>query len=172
MNFLDAVRPPYFSFRYGGEHSTDLLSKWKTGQSVETNDQGELTHIAYREPATGLKVVVHVQRFDDSPAIDWVVELTNEGDVDTPIIEDILALDASIPIAIEEHIKLHYANGSGYRMDDFQPQEMNFLPKGRKVIKPIGGKSSSGSFPFMNLKHKDSGMVSCCWMDGAMESRV
>lgn len=159
MSFLETAGTPHISFRYGGKDSDGLLPEWQTEISTETNARGELTHRTFTDPETSLKVTVHIQRFDDFPAMDWMVEFENCGTMDTPIIENILPMDVSVPISNQERIKLHYANGSGYRMDDFLPREMNLLPRGHNILKPIGGKSSSGIFPFMNLQRQGCGMV-------------
>ena len=119
MSFLQTDGIPHISFRYGGRTSGDLLPEWQTEVSAETNVRGELTHRKSVDPETGLKVTVHIQRFDGFPAIDWVVEIENDSAIDSPVIEDIFPMDISVPMPSRERLRLHSANGSACRMDDF-----------------------------------------------------
>jgi len=172
MSFLGTAEIPHIWFRYGGKDSDDLLPEWETGVSTETNARGKLTHRACVDPETGLKVTLHMQTFDGSPAKDWVAELENCGATDTPMIEDILAMDVSVPIPPQERLQLHYANGSACRMDDFLPRTTDLPPKARNVLTPHGGRSSNGAFPFMNLQRKDCGLVLAIGWSGQWMARL
>ena len=171
MNFLETGALPRISFCYDGRRSADLFTEWQCERSTEINGRGEMTHRTYTDPATELTVTVHVQSTNGHQAIDWVAELENCGTKDTPIIEDILALDVSVPIPSQERLRLHYTNGSACRMDDFLPQITDLPPKEQRLLTPNGGRSSNGIFPFMNLQRKDCGLVlaigwSGQWMAG------
>jgi len=150
---------PHISFRYDGRDSDELLPEWKTEVSTEINTRGELTHTTAVDPATGLKVMVHIQRFDGFPAVDWVVEFENCGSVDTPIIECILPMDVSVPMPSQERLRLHHANGSAGRMDDFLPLSTDLHPDSKKTLAPWVGRSSNGTLPFMNFQRKGCGLV-------------
>ncbi len=84
-------------------------------------------------PASGLRVTMQLRRFDRFPAVDWVVELTNTGRSDTPILEQVQALDATIEVA-DRRVDLHYANGSLCQMDDFLPQQADPNRQARRVL--------------------------------------
>jgi len=171
MTFLETVAIPRISFCYGGKRSDDLLPEWQTQLSTETNARGDIAHRISADPSTGLTVTVHAQKTDGSQAIDWVAELENRGAKDTLIIEDILAVDISVPIPPQERLRLHYANGSACRMDDFLPQTTDLLPGGRKLLRPDGGRSSNGTFPFMNLQREDCGLVLAIGWSGQWMAR-
>ena len=157
--FAAEAEIPSFSFRYGGNSSTELLGGWKKEVSTEEAAGGKITHIAYADPVTGLCATLHVRRFDDFPAVDWLVEFENRGPADTPILEDILPIDVCVPMSPTERLRLHHANGSSCRADDFLPQVSELPPGGRKVLAPQGGRSSNGVLPFMNLQRCRCGMV-------------
>ena len=114
--FMDLAQLPSFSFTYGGRPSAELLPVWRR----ETGADGE---VSYSDPETGLRVTSRVRRFDDFPAVDWVVEFENRGRSDTPILEDILPLDAAIAVPAARAPALHHANGSLCQMDDFLPHD-------------------------------------------------
>ncbi len=150
--FPDMARIAQFSFRYAGKESAKLLPTWLTVSHGEDTATGRLTHTVYTDPAGGLAVSVHARTFSNSPAIDWVLELENMGASDTPLIEDILPLDASAPAPSAERVRLHHANGSQCRMDDFLPQTTDLAPRSQTTLAPQGGRSSNGVLPFMNIQ--------------------
>jgi len=150
---------PSFSFRCGGKSSAELLGGWRKDLSTEAAAGGEITHVGYAEPLTGLRASVHVRRFEDFPAADWLVDFENRGQADTPILEDILPMDLSVPMLPQERLRLHHANGSSCRMDDFLPQATELPPGSEKALAPHGGRSSNGALPFMNLQRAGCGMV-------------
>lgn len=160
MSFTDLVAQlPQSSFRWAGAHSKAFLEKWLLETSVEEAPGGSLTHVTRTDPESGLKVTLHVRRFDDFRAVEWVVEFQNGGRTDTPIIEHIELLDISIPVPRGEMLRLHHANGSYCRMDDFLPLTTALPPNTQKAFSPHGGRSSNGAFPFMNLQRDGCGLV-------------
>lgn len=162
MNQPSPVNPwqapqPAFSFRYGGVSSAELLGRWPAARSAETLPDGSLEHTTWADPVTGLRVTVHVRRFDDFPAVDWVLEFANTGATDSPILEDILPLDLSLPAASGERLRLHHANGSLCRPDDFLPLTTELHAGQPFALAPQGGRSSNGVLPFMNLQGAEGG---------------
>jgi len=92
--FLPADPP--FSFTYGGEPSSKLLPTWI--RSVESKEEEGRTRITSRwtDPKTGLGVTADVTLFKDYPAVDWVLYFENTGSKDTPIIENVNAVDLGL----------------------------------------------------------------------------
>ncbi len=159
MQFLKSVEAPGVSFRYDGRASDEFLGQWEAAARTESVPSGTMEHRTCLDDVTGLAVTVHVRRFDDFAAVEWVAEFENTGTADTPIIEDILPLDISIPVDKGEMVRLHHANGSSCRMDDFLPMSTNLPPRASKTLTPVGGRSSNGVMSFMNLQRKDCGLV-------------
>jgi alpha-galactosidase len=114
---------------------------------------------------------VHARRFEEFSALEWVVELENRGASDTPVIEDIMPLDLSLPVDEKERVRLHHANGSSCLIDDFLPLTTSLRPDSRKVLSPIGGRSSNGVLPFMNLQLESGGMVLAVGWSGQWVAR-
>ena len=159
MSFLDLNEIPAISFRYGGASSQDFLPGWQRRLTTEKTPEGSLTHVIYTEAGNALEVAIHIRRFEDFPALDWVVELQNKGLADTPLLENILPLDLSIPIPPRERLQLHHARGSSCQMDDFLPRTTELMPGSQVTLSPEGGRSSNGTLPFMNLQRDGSGLV-------------
>jgi alpha-galactosidase len=159
MSFLDVAALPVPSFRYGGQSSTGLLSHWQRTESSESLPDGRQVTRRYADPQTGLQVTVGARTFDAFPAIEWVVEFEYGGQGDSPTLEEILPLDVTVPLAPQERLRLHHANGSSCRMDDFLPFTTELPPNAHKTLAPVGGRSSNGVFPFTNLQRGDCGML-------------
>ena len=151
--------PPPISFRYGDRNARELLPTYAHRETSEPAPGGTLIHHVFEDPASGLRVRVHVRTFHQFAAWDWVLDFENTGDSDTDILEDILPLDLTCAIDAEENAYLHYARGSQCRMDDFLPMLHTVGPQSHLVLAPEGGRSSNGVLPFMNLHHEGGGAI-------------
>ncbi len=158
--FVGTAQVPAFSFAYGGRPSAELLPSWR----LEADG-------GFSDPQTGLRVTVTVRRFEDFPALDWVLEFENRGPVDTPILEDVLPLDVSVTAEPSERLTLHHANGSLCRMDDFLPQITDLSPGVDRTLAPFGGRSSNGVLPFMGIQRTGCGMVLAVGWSGQWAAR-
>jgi len=159
MSFLSSTALPSLSFRLGGRPSHEVLPTWTRETSAVGSPDRRLSRLSYRAAQEGLAATATVRRFTDFPAVEWVVELENHGSFDTPIIEDLLPLDISVPFPPQERLRLHHANGSLCKMDDFLPQVTELSPGNRRSLSPFGGRSSNGVLPFMNLQRDGGGLV-------------
>jgi len=157
-NFSRNVLPP-FSFVYNGRHSSEFLRDWKfTKEEIREDGTKKEFVFTYSSPEKGLVVRCEAVVFKDFPAIEWVLKFRNEGKTDTPIIENIKALDYLFKG--EGEFVLHRALGSNAQRDDFAPVEES-LKQGNEIrIAPLGGRSShTTSLPFLNLEDKGKGGV-------------
>jgi len=151
--FMGTEELPAFSFVYGGRDSAEMLPGWEQDRAADG------ARVSYCDPKTGLQVTVLLRRFQDSPALDWVLEFENTGASDTPILESVLPLDLSVTVPERERVRLHHANGSLCRRDDFLPQLTELRPGTQKRLAPMGGRPSNGVLPFMSLQRAGGGMV-------------
>ena len=94
-HFAPGVIPP-FSFIYDGKPSSQFLKDWQFSQETKQLDDTKTEHLFnYTDPHTGLQVCCKCEVFSDFPAVEWVITFKNGGTNDTPIIEDVQALDTS-----------------------------------------------------------------------------
>ena len=157
-NFSRNVLPP-FSFVYNGRHSSEFLRDWKfTKEKIREDGTKKEFVFTYSSSEKGLVVRCEAVVFKDFPAIEWVLKFRNEGKTDTPIIENIKALDYLFKG--EGEFVLHRALGSNAQRDDFAPVDES-LKQGNEIrIAPLGGRSShTTSLPFFNLEDKEKGGV-------------
>jgi hypothetical protein len=110
-DFLPNGRPP-FSFVYGGKRSDLLLPTWRKQEIPGTSSNGNTRVVTWTDPQTGLRVTATVTRYCDFPATEWVVRFENAGKADTPILENILALDMLVDAPAAEPVVLRTITGS------------------------------------------------------------
>jgi alpha-galactosidase len=155
--FLEKGSAP-LSFVYGGRPSRELLPTWKITNSTKDEADRRLHTVKYADPASGLELVAEICEYKDFPAVEWVLHFENAGKVDTPILENVQALDLALDIQPPEgEVVLHRILGcSGScvapSVSDFSPVD-EALPVGAKRrVAPIGGRSSTSAMPFFNLE--------------------
>jgi alpha-galactosidase len=101
-----------FSFTYNGESSEDLLPSWEYSMVTRSDNGGRLVRdVVYRDPDTGLRVTCEVTTFRDHAMTDWICRLTNEGEVDTPLIEDFRPLHGAAFLAQSDNVTLRWSRG-------------------------------------------------------------
>jgi alpha-galactosidase len=152
-----------FSFVYGGKPSAQLLPSWKQAQTSAGQDRRTIT---YTDPATGLEVTCELRQFADFPAADWVLRFRNTGPADTPLIENVRALDLRITVPQKSDVVLHHAHGSTCKETDFLPLDTPVEAGANIQLAPNGGRSSNGVFPFFNLEWSGGGMIAAIGWSG------
>lgn len=150
---------PFFSFLYDGKPSAELLPTWQIKRSSEKLFEGCTTHtLSYSDPKTGLEIRCEGVAFNDFPAVEWTLRFKNSGPADTPILENILALDSPLPGLASA--TLHWSKGGVATFDDFAPQSKTFEKPGDTLhLQPGGGRSSNAVLPFFNASGSGFGTV-------------
>ncbi len=149
------------SFTYNGRSSRDMLSAWKVVRMSKDKHDRTIHTVEYTDPVSGLQLVVTVQEYKDFPALEWVQHFKNTGAVDTPILENVQALDVTLDTGPwKGYVVLHKVIGSTSTACDFAPIDEVLPPGAKHTVAPIGGRSSNGAMPFFNVEFpKNRGMV-------------
>lgn len=156
-----------FSFTYGGKPSSALLPTWQ--RRVSRRDTAEKTEyeVTWSDPQTGLQVTAVVTAFKLFPAVDWVLYFEAKGGADTPIIEDIQALDVPLRTGNSKRAAVvHQLVGDVCGEQTFTPMETP-LEVGRSLHSaPQGGRPSNGAWPFFNLEYHNEGLLAAIGWTG------
>lgn len=164
---LAAAKPP-FSFTYGGEGSGKLLAGWKHG--VERREEKDRTRISshWTDPKTGLRVTAEVIAYKQYPAVDWVLYFENTGAKDTPIIEDVNALDVGLATGdAAKTAVLHRLHGDACGAQSFEPYNTDLRPGQSINMAPAGGRSSNTTaFPWFNFEYDGQGLIAAIGWSG------
>lgn len=166
---LGAARSP-FSFIYGGESSIDFFKTWKFEQTSSALDDKRTEHVVtYTDPDTGLSVRSAVIEYHDFPTVEWTLYFKNTGPSDTPIVENIKALDLQIvredleknskPRQSSDEIRLHYHVGSPTTKEDYRPMVTKLASNSKKRITTSGGRPSNSHLPYFNLEWSGCGVI-------------
>ena len=151
------------SFAYDGRVAD--LSQWQRSK-VATADAPELVRSggdldgrapAWTDRATGLRVVTASTRYPHG-AREWVHSFQNTGQANTPLIEDIQALDLVVPLP-SGVCTVHHSLGDRNSADSFRPLADALALGGELKFGPVGGRSSDGHMPYFNLQHSAGGLA-------------
>jgi alpha-galactosidase len=156
-----------FSFSYGGVASPTFLKDWQcTVKTTET--LARVVHeVSWTDPRTNLRVRATVSAFKRYPAVEWVLEFENLGTEDTPLLEQVQALDVQLRTGyFRKPVRLHHLVGDVCGERSFLPLETEVEPGQRVVLAPEGGRPSNGAFPFFNVQYGDEGLITAIGWSG------
>ena len=153
-----------FSFRSDGKSSSELLPTWQVTRDRHAEPDGITVHrTTYKDPKTQLECVMELREYPDFPAARWVIRFRNAGSSNTPILEDIQALDSSWATGAQP--SLFYSKGSEGQADDFQtissaiPSMGEDMPSKPLVLGSVGGRPTSKYLPFFNVQDDKRGVM-------------
>jgi alpha-galactosidase len=151
---------PPFSFTYDGKPSAELLKIWDVKRDSRKLDENrtEYTNL-YTDPKTGLVVRWVAIAYNDFPTVEWVLHLKNTGTADTPILQNVQALDARFERNGEGEFVLHHNTGSPCEPRDYQPHETVMAAKTSRRISAAGGRPTNSDLPYFNLAWPGEGVI-------------
>ena len=153
-------RPP-FSFVYDGRPSAELLANWpNTSETTSLDPRRTRIVRTWTCPNTGLQVRAEATLYHDFPAVEWVLHFTNGGTQDTPILENIQALDVRLEREVSNvEFVLRHSRGSQCARTDFELLEEPLPPNSDRRFTPGEGRSSNQWLPFFNVMHQNQGVI-------------
>jgi alpha-galactosidase len=167
-----------FSFVYDGKSSRELLPHWERKQESQVLSGNRERRVStYRDPRTGLVVTDEVTWYGDYPGVDWVLRFQNRGSSDTPVIEQIRAMDLAIDAPGKGEILLHHASASAlsHLTQDFAPAEDVLTPGASHGLRHYvmdGYTYLDGQLPYFDLQWPEGGVVGAIGWSGQWEFQV
>ena len=160
-----------FSFRYGGAASATFLKDWRRAAETKETPARTIHEVSWTDPNTNLRVSATVTAFKRYPAVEWVLQFENLGTQDTPLLEDVQALDVQLRTGYSRKpVQLHHLTGDVCGERSFLPLETEVEPGKPVALAPDGGRSSNGAFPFFNVQYGDEGMITAIGWSGQWRS--
>lgn len=156
---------PFFSFVYDGKPSSEFLERWNKEQLPAASDTGGSTSsFTYTDPGTGLQVRCVLVEYSDFPTVEWTLYFKNTGDKDTPIVENIQAVDSRFECDTDLDFTLHRIKGDNCTPDSYEPLT-EALPANTDLrVANTGGRPTQISFPCFNLATgRDSLILAVSW---------
>jgi alpha-galactosidase len=150
---------PLFSFTYDGKNSNELLPTWNQERSSrKLDDKRTEQHIVWTDPVTRLEVRLVGIEYKDFQAVEWTVYFKNKGKENTPIIQDIKAINLTFQRGQGGEFVLHGTKGDWCTADSFQPYDQTLEPKSTMRFSPFGGRPNNSAFPYYNLQMPGGGV--------------
>lgn len=165
MDVIDAQKQPYtieppFSFVYNGQSSRQFLSDWKLDRtSRKVDDLRTAYTLTYTDPGTGLQVRCEAVEYQDYPTVEWTLYFKNTGTADTPIIENIQAMDSDFSRGSKSEFVLRTIKGDMCTPDSYEPLLETLAPGSARKIANTGGRPTQVSFPYYNIQFADEGLI-------------
>ncbi|OQA00860.1 MAG: Alpha-galactosidase [Planctomycetes bacterium ADurb.Bin412] len=149
-----------FSFVYDGQPSREILKGWKLEKSQKRLDENRLSRtLVFQDPATALAVRCESVEYTDYPIVEWTVYFKNEGSQDSPILENIQALDLTLSRTTEDEFILHYFNGGGGGPDGYQPNVSILTAGKQETLRGLNGRPTGRTMSYFNLEWSGQGML-------------
>ena len=149
-----------FSFTYDGKNSKDLLPHWRRERQAKRLDANRKQEtVTYRDPETKLEIRTVEVEYRDFPAVEWTVYAKNLGNQDTPILENLQALDVEIQRPGAREFLLHHNVGSHASRDDYMPLDTPLEPGKSIRLGGAGGRPTDSDLSYFNLAAGDEGTI-------------
>jgi alpha-galactosidase len=156
--FLECTVP--FSFRYGGRSSAELLSAWDRDTQMRETRSHFLHTVHWTDPETGLRLTATIKVFKHYPAAEWVLEFHNTSTTNSPMLEQVQALDAWLRSGyFRTPVRLHRLTGDLCSEQSFLPTETVLELDKPVSFAPVGGRPSNHAFPFFNVQYEQEGVL-------------
>jgi alpha-galactosidase len=151
--------PLPFSFVYGRQSARELLRAWQTKTQSRALDGGRTEHVAtWTDPKTQLQVRLTALSYAGSPVIEWTVFFKNDGKADTPILEEVQALDMSVPVVGDGMPTLLYSRGAG-GMDSYSLRKRGLNQLEDFHMSNDGGGKTGETIPFFDIRMGSRGLI-------------
>lgn len=163
-----------FSFVYGGKNSAYFLGNWKSQVKDEEIDSSVRKRtLTLNDPETGLEIRAIATVYTDTAGVDWTIHFTNNGSKDTPVLEQVKAVDVTIdPGDTKDAPVLQRIHGGGGAADDWMPFNETLAMGTKTGFAPTAGRSSFGNTPWFNLQWKDGGVITAIGWTGQWKASL
>jgi len=142
-----------FSFIYNGRPSEEALKAWASERSATKLDSNRTRHtITFSDPGTGLILRCEAIEYHDFSTVEWTLYFKNGGKTDTPIIENIQALDLRLQRGDDGEFLLHHAVGSPANGSDYAPLETPLAANGTQRITAAGGRPTNTDWSYFDIE--------------------
>lgn len=165
------------SFILDGKFSRDFISTWNFSVTDSSAVDRIIHKIKWTKPDGTFEVRCTLVEYINHPAVEWKLVFRNTGSQNSPVLEKVLPLDASIcqpdgrvpnqSLAIPI---IHCSKGSNLTDLEFMPVTEYLDLEQSFHIKSHIGRSSESFLPFWNLEYRGSGLVTALGWSGDWEA--
>ncbi|MGD0093780.1 MAG: alpha-galactosidase [Planctomycetota bacterium] len=161
-----------FSFTYGGQPSAALLPAWEKKAKDSKLDEQRTEHtLTWTDPQSGLAVRCRAVEYHDFPTVEWTLYFKNAGAKESPILENIQALDVKLSRKLGDEFVLHHHTGDNCSARSYEPHQTRLEPKSKQAFAPAGGRATNGAYPYYNLEYDGGGVIAVLGWPGQWAAR-
>jgi len=166
------LNDPPFSFTLDGQHSSQLLKRWRRAMTTTTAGRTKERDVTWTAPGSELRVRWRVVEHLDYPHLCWTVEIENSGTGPSGVISDLLAVDLEVAKTAPRAYTVRTGIGSHQDTRDFQPLEVLLEPSSHRLFTTHGGRPTSfdtipsaeqsflkTGWPYYNIDWGTSGVI-------------
>lgn len=156
-----AGKLPPFSFELDGVPSSKFIRGWKfSKQALSSGGPGEtLTSYTWRDRKSGLQVECQLSTYNDSDAMEWVLNFKNCSDRNSGVISNLKVLDLEQTSASDGIWEFYSIKGCSTAKDDYLPVTKTLDATDTISVVCDGGRSTSKVFPCFNIKGPGFGVI-------------
>jgi alpha-galactosidase len=161
-----------FSFNYGGAPAN--LNQWSRLSTIHNTKGQQVYFTTWTSPDNLLKVEVQAKTYTDFSAVDWVVNFENIGKTDTPIIDNIQAVDTPLNLGgIDLKQTLHRLKGDQAGIYNYQPIDVEILNNTPVAFAPARGRpSQETAFPYFDIENGFEGVFGAIGWSGQWAANI
>ena len=149
-----------FSFTFAGKSAAESLNGWQLERGTIKLDEQRTRHtLKYTDPESKVELRCEAVEYLDFPTVEWTLYFRNTGETDSPILENIQALDSTWERDPEGELILHHAVGSPANGSDYGPLETPLGPGAVKRIGAAGGRPTNSDLSYFNLDWGPRGLI-------------
>jgi alpha-galactosidase len=165
-----------FSFTYGGQTSSSLLSD--VNPIIKTQKIGRQVHLIEKvwRCKDGLVVTLRGKSYTDYSAVEWITYFTYEGKGKSKLISDLYGIDNLFRVNGEKKLVIHSNKGDDCTKNSYEPYDI-VLEKGQTEVFYPGGeipsaKSTTGKrgWPYWNIQNGSHGWIIAVGWPGAWQN--
>ena len=141
------------SFSYGGKRMEGIPAEWNPSKT-ETQISSEITETTYiGKSPEGLSLRVVCRKYLNFPTVEYVAYFTNEGDADTPMMENI-RIEGTLA---GKNATLWRGNGDTCNEEGFQWWSETLTAETKTIEPRPEGTSCKDAFPYLRLQTGNCG---------------
>jgi alpha-galactosidase len=161
-----------FSFTYGGRPSSELVSNWRREVHVVALPTAEKRTVVLTDPETGLEVTAEATVYLDTAGADWTLHFRNTGTAETPLLEDVRAVDASVRLGLGAKVALHRLRGSAHGPVSWQPIDEQVAAGATARLVSADGRTAAEVGPFFTVDWGTGGVATAVGWSGQWQAAI
>ncbi len=150
------TKEPFFSMQVGGKSFFNRVAPPER-MTVKLDDT-RVRHVVTWKNG-GLVARCEAVEYTDFPTVEWTVYVKNVSSTDSPMIQNLEAINTTLRCGSDGEFVLHHNTGSPCTPTDYQPHETKLGPNDSIWITTAGGRSTNTNLPYFDIERPGGGTI-------------